>query len=85
MRTIVAALLTLVSTAALAQKEPLRPAPVSPLSQGTVAPADRAGQSNSADNAAPFAAAPAAPVGQNTPAVTTAPEKDAAPTPNLSR
>lgn len=81
-------ILITVSGAAFAQKEALRPAPVPGLGPTTVSPADRAGRSDTSDNAAPFAAAPTGAVagsGQATPHTTGKETRDAAPTPSLSR
>lgn len=89
MRTILAiTALLLASPAAMAQREPLAPAPVPTLDPGRVAPADRAGRSDAADNSAPFSAAPTGQVagsGQATPQTLSSTPRESAPLPSLSR
>ena len=90
MRTVLAALLTLsFSGAAFAQKEPLQPAPVPGIDSGRVTPADRAGESNSTANSAPFSGTPGGEIannGQPTPqTLGTSSDRTSNGTPNLSR
>ncbi len=88
MKIIVAALLVLSSTAAMAQKEPLTPAPVPGRILDTYAPSDRAGRSDAADNSAPFSAAPSGLVvgnGQSTAQPLPSSQRDDPATPSLSR
>ena len=83
-----ALLLTIGSVGAHAATEPLQPAPVPNISDGHVAPADRAGTSSSADNQAPFAGEPTNRVageGQVNPTTEASKPNDAPPVPNLSK
>ena len=89
MRTFITTILmtSTLGAAAYAQGR-LEPAPVPnrELSQG--APADRAGRPDGADNAAPFSGLPTGVIagsGQATPSTVGTPQKDAGPTPSLSR
>ena len=59
MRTVTAAVLVFLSAGAVvAQPGPLTPAPVPNVDSGQVAPADRAGVSNSSANQAPYSGVP---------------------------
>ena len=81
-------LLTFGSVGAFAATEPLQPAPVPNIGDGHVAPADRAGSSNSAEHQAPFAGEPTnlvAGQGQVNPTTEASKPNDAAPVPNLSK
>jgi hypothetical protein len=89
MRMILACLFLLTSGAAMAQKEALKPAPVPGVLPGTGAPADRAGNSSSAESGTPFSGAPTGAIaggGQATPQTLSAPaSRETAPAPSVSR
>jgi hypothetical protein len=89
MRTVILATLLAVSTSAYAQPGPLTPAPVPGVDSGHVAPADRAGESNTAANQAPFAGAPNNMVpgaGQATPQTMGTPDsRQTAPAPSINK
>ena len=86
MNPLILAILMTVPVAASAQV--LTPAPVPNREADRGAPADRAGRPDGAERSAPFSGLPSSlgsGTGQGTPSTLGAPEKDAAPTPSVSR